>query len=109
MTPKNYRSPSSNISRRDFLKLATAAGLLAGCRTAEQPAATPTNLPTDIPVPTNTPQSTATPVVVVAGGRPDVIKMYPDVPSRVVHTHHAGVWDGDNLLDNIDLVEVNLA
>jgi hypothetical protein len=30
----------------------------------------------------------------------DVIKMYPDVPSKVVHTHHAGVWDGEELAPN---------
>jgi uncharacterized protein (DUF362 family) len=29
--------------------------------------------------------------------RADVIKIYPDVPSRVVQAHHAGVWNGDVL------------
>jgi hypothetical protein len=29
--------------------------------------------------------------------RPGVIRFYPDVPSRVVHAHHAGAWDGENL------------
>jgi hypothetical protein len=29
--------------------------------------------------------------------RPDIIKMHPEVPSKVVHTHHAGVWAGDTL------------
>jgi hypothetical protein len=27
----------------------------------------------------------------------DVVKFYPDVPSQVVHTHHAGAWQGDQL------------
>jgi len=32
------------------------------------------------------------------GRRPDIIQMYPDVPSKVVHTHHAGVWNGETLV-----------
>lgn len=28
---------------------------------------------------------------------PEVIKFYPDVPSKVVHARHAGVWAGDTL------------
>jgi hypothetical protein len=31
------------------------------------------------------------------GRRPDVIQTYPDVPSRVVQTRHAGAWDGGEL------------
>jgi hypothetical protein len=30
--------------------------------------------------------------------RPEIIKMYPDVPSKVVHARYAGVRDGDSLL-----------
>jgi hypothetical protein len=30
--------------------------------------------------------------------RPEVIKAYPDVPSKVVHAHHTGVWDGESLV-----------
>jgi hypothetical protein len=29
--------------------------------------------------------------------RPEVVKFYPDAPSRVVHTRHAGVWNGKEL------------
>jgi hypothetical protein len=29
--------------------------------------------------------------------RPEIIKMFPTVPSRVVHAHHGGVWDGGAL------------
>ena len=30
--------------------------------------------------------------------RPAVIRFYPDVPSKVVHAHHASVWDGEELV-----------
>jgi hypothetical protein len=29
--------------------------------------------------------------------RPEIIQFYPDVPSKVVQAHHAGVWSGDEL------------
>ncbi len=32
--------------------------------------------------------------------RPEVLKFYPDVPSQVVQTHHAGAWDGEQLSPN---------
>jgi hypothetical protein len=72
------------ISRRHFLKVA-AAGLLAGCRPIQPPTAPPTAPPT----PTDTPVPAPTPVADVR--RPDIIKTYPDGPSKVVHAHHAGV------------------
>ena len=79
---------SKRVSRRDFLRL-TAAGLgaAAGGRllAACSPATVPTSTPTIV--------STA-----VSGlRRPEIIKMYPAAPSRVVHTHHAGVWSGNSL------------
>jgi hypothetical protein len=81
---KNTRNDSQRISRRDFLKVVTvtgAAGLLAGCRPASLPTATP---------PSPTPTADASIV-----RRPEIIKVYPDVlKSKVVHTHHAGVWTG---------------
>ena len=46
----------------------------------------PTTAPTATPLPTTTVR------------RPDIIKMYPDAPSKVVHTHHTGVWDGEDLV-----------
>jgi hypothetical protein len=112
------KNHNRKISRRDFIKLATAAGLLAGCRANEQqsisiltddsptdtpiPSPAPSDTPvppTNTPLPTTTPPPTptATPVPTVASRRPDVIKMYPDASSKVVHAHHSGVWNGDNL------------
>ncbi|MBN1813267.1 MAG: DUF362 domain-containing protein [Anaerolineae bacterium] len=82
------RQPSKSIPRRDFLKLsaaAAAAGLLAGCNPGERPATSP--MPSDAPVPTLEPTTEI--------DRADIIKFYPDTPkSKVVHTHHAGVWKG---------------
>jgi len=57
------------ISRREFLKLAAAAGLLAGCRSTVSP----------------------------AERRAGIMKIYPDRPSKVVRARHAGVWNGDAL------------
>jgi uncharacterized protein (DUF362 family) len=148
MRKKNNRKDKTRlrgISRRDFLRMAAVAGLLAGCSPDEQAATTPTSeatatftptsthtptdiptsvptttptlthtptptntfastdtpaftntpLPTEAPVPTNTPVPTDTPVVAV--NRQDIIRMYPDVPSKVIHTHHTGAWNGENL------------
>ena len=81
------------ISRRDFLMIA-AAGLLTRCGPAQQPDNTPTSAPTVAP----TSEPTATPLPTVAIHRPDIIKMYPDVPSKVVHTHQVSVWDGEELV-----------
>ncbi len=99
---QNNPSPNSHargMSRREFVKLAALAGILAGCSPAQQlltPTAPPS--PTSVP-PTDTPlpQPTTAPVA-VSSSRPAVIKMYPDAPSRVVYTQHAGVWSGDNLV-----------
>jgi hypothetical protein len=82
MTNKQNRSAkpySRRIPRREFLKLAAATGLLAGCRPAQQPTIPPT--PSETAEPTQA--STATPP--------------PAKLSKVVRTHHAGVWDGDIL------------
>ena len=116
MTKK--RDPRSSfhsraISRREFMKLTATVGLLAGCQPATQvvaptslptstsvPAPTRTPVPSDTPVPTvaptDTPAATATPRRSVVR-RPDVIKMYPAVPSQVVRARHAGVWSGKDL------------
>lgn len=75
---------AKRISRRDFLRLAAAglgaaAGgpLLAACKGGTTP-------------------MTAT---TTASGlrRPEIMQMHPDGPSRVVQTHHAGVWSGNSL------------
>jgi hypothetical protein len=94
--------------------LAASAGLLAGCRATSQPIPTPVSASTDIPVPTNTlvptntrqptatptsaPTATPTPTLVADARRPDIIKRYPDVPSKVVHAHHPGAWNGEELV-----------
>jgi hypothetical protein len=111
MNEKRIRSSNerpTGMSRRRFLRLAAATGLLAGCVPSPEPTATPTVPPTAThpPEPTSTPTRapTATPTVVptptpsVAIRRPEVIQAYPDVLSKVVRTHHAGVWDGDSLV-----------
>lgn len=105
-------SPSTDerpkgMSRRRFLSLAAATGLLAGCAPSPEPTATPTVPPTaTVPpertraptrVPTATPTVAPTPTPSVAIRRPEVIQAYPDVPSKVVRTHHADVWDGETL------------
>ena len=79
---------SKRISRRDFLRLAAAglgaaAGgrLLAACNRSIRPGSTTTIVPT------------------IDSGlrRPEIIRMYPAALSRVVRTHHAGVWSGNTL------------
>lgn len=51
------------------------------------PAASPSPKLTETPFPT----------LAVPHDRPEVIQTYPDVTSKVIHTHHAGVWRGDRL------------
>jgi hypothetical protein len=79
---------SRGISRRDFLKIA-AASLLAGCTPNPQPEATPAATPR----PTVTPKPT--PITDIR--RPDIIRAYPEVASKVVHARHASAWDGEQL------------
>ncbi len=120
MKQHNATQNSRRISRRQFIKLAAASSLLAGCSPAAQTVSAPTSTPTTPPVATDTPVPVATdtpvpmattpplpsptstptgaPVAVSAAtGPPDVIKFFPDRPSQVVQTHHAGVWQGDQL------------
>jgi hypothetical protein len=119
MTHKKSSSHNSRgLSRREFIKLAAMSGLLAGCGADESAVVMSTNepthppRPTDPPVdkvpPTNTPRAmptnTPAPTATLSPSTPTdstpttgVISFYPDVPSKVVHTHHAGVWAGDTL------------
>ncbi len=95
----------ASITRKEFLRL-TAAGLgalvggrfLAACGEAPTPPAntsTATVLPSLTQATTNTAAATATITSTPRPlRRPDILKFYPTVPSRVVHTHHRGVWDG---------------
>lgn len=114
---KQGNTGKKNVSRRDFLKIA-ALGLLAGCAPTQAPPVTPdataapvaTSAPTDTPAlastntpttaPTLAPTATLTPLPTVTVRKPDIIQFYPTKPSTVVHTHHAGVWSGDNLMPN---------
>ena len=108
-----------SLTRKEFLRLAAIGlGALAGGRflaacgslppapaatqsativsgNIPEPGVAPTTTPTTAPEssPTSAITSTASPVQ-----RSDIIQYYPSVPSRVVHTHHQGVWDGDTLL-----------
>jgi hypothetical protein len=66
---------SRSISRRDFLKFsgaAAAAGLLTGCG-VKKPAVS----------------------------REDAVEFHPDAPRKVVRAHHAGVWEGEELLPDV--------
>jgi hypothetical protein len=107
------------ISRKDFLRL-TALGLgtlvggrfVAACNAATIPpiqAQPPASTISHQPAPTDEPAETSSsapknhPTATITGSpqpirRADILKFFPEVPSRVVHTHHRGVWDGDNLL-----------
>jgi hypothetical protein len=82
---------SRQLSRRGFIKVAAAMSFLAGCRAANpQPTPTPATLPTN----TSTPQSTTTRG---PSPTPTVSQRGPDELSKVVHTHHAGVWNDEEL------------
>lgn len=93
------------ISRREFIiQLAAMAGLLAACGPSEKPSPTATPppttqslanalAPTATPPPTAVPTAgpTSTPTVRPIPPRPEIIKFYPDAPSKVVRARHAGV------------------
>lgn len=94
------------ISRRVFIKMAAMAGMLASCRSLQKlvtPTAASPPAPTHTPAGTPTAVPTATPTAepIASTHRPDIIKMYPEVPSKVVHARHTGVWDGDSLVPEV--------
>ena len=79
---------SKRISRRDFLRLTTAGlGAVAGGRLLA--ACTPATV--------STPTPAIVPTTASVLRRPEIIRLYPAVRSRVVHTHHSGVWSGNTL------------
>jgi hypothetical protein len=85
------------LTRRQFIKLSGAAattGLLAGCTSNQQSTTIPA--PTDVPAPTAVPTGAPAPTVEIR--RPEIVKFYPDAPSKVVRAAHAGVWDGGALV-----------
>jgi hypothetical protein len=104
----------AGLTRKEFLRLA-ALGLgaavggrfLAACNALLTPLAptqmaakTPTSSPTPTEVPVAIPTSSPEPSIPntpTSLRRSEVIKFYPTVPSRVIHTHHRGVWEGDTL------------
>jgi hypothetical protein len=94
----------AGFSRRQFIKMAVAAGLMAGCAPVSpspvsQPAqsggaaTSPPSTNTPLPAATSTP----TTIAVSTGARPAVIKIYPDGPSRVIRVRHPGVWSGETM------------
>ncbi len=132
MSSKNN---SHKFSRREFLKVAATAALLAGCgkqgalvtptassEASDAPTTTSTEAPQSTKAPTETPQPTQTPTETLQPTkaptntpRPtptlvpvpttdvrkvDMVKVYPEVQSKVMHTHHTGVWSGDDLVPN---------
>jgi hypothetical protein len=106
----------ASITRKEFLRIAAVGlGALAGGRflsacgesQTKPTVATPKTGKAD-QSPTKAVPSKAIPPVatetVVAStptaqvpSRAELIKFHPAAPSRVVHTHHGGVWEGDQL------------
>jgi hypothetical protein len=101
MTRNNDSPRPREISRRQFIKLAATACLLAGCRPVEKlvtPVLSeagpepgrrvegPTGTPPPTPTPATTPMPTNTPTPTPKG------------LSKVMHTHHVGVWDNEALV-----------
>lgn len=88
------------MTRKEFLRLMAAGfGTLAAEYLLGACAPPP---PALAPFPTAAPTAIATvpPTLTPFPGRPSVIQMYPEGPSRVVHTRHAGVWSDDTLEPN---------
>jgi uncharacterized protein (DUF362 family) len=104
----NENPDARGISRREFIKLAAAAGLLAGCRPTRQLTVTSTSPPTATATlpPTRTAGPTAEPTATQPADPTATSTLAPTAPptitpsaelSKVVYAHHAGVWDGDTL------------
>ena len=100
---------NSLLSRREFLRLsAIGLGTLAGSRLLSACSPAPvsvTSAPvlTANPVPTAAPAATAMTLPVptatlAARPLPEIIKFFPTVPSRVIQTHHTGVWSNQTLV-----------
>jgi Domain of unknown function (DUF362) len=91
----------SQLSRRDFLRLtATGLGSLAAgplLSACSQNPATATNIPASTPV-SATP--TTRPTATLASARQEILEFFPTVPSRVIQTHHSGVWSSKSLVPN---------
>ncbi len=84
---------SRSLSRKDFLRLSTLGlGALTGGRLLSACSPAPTPTATAVP-PTATIAATQPAVI----PNPEIFQFYPTVPSKVIHTHHAGVWAGEKL------------
>ena len=95
----------SSLSRREFLRLAAVGmGTLAGSRllsACSQIPASATTIPTLAVSATATTAPTALPTAsAVLLRRPlaDIMKFFPVVPSKVIQTHHSGVWSDKTLV-----------
>jgi uncharacterized protein (DUF362 family) len=91
---------SRRRTRRQFLQHlmlmgcgAVASPLLAACAAPLRP----TPLPAVPATSSSTPTPLPTAPIRKAVARPELIKYFPNVPSKVIHAHHAGVWNGDTL------------
>ena len=88
-------SKPTPLSRRDFLRLTAAGlgGLAAGSllNACSQATAIPTATPTA------TLASTAT-ATLAPKSSAEIMKFFPAAPSRVIQTHHGGVWSGKTLV-----------
>lgn len=87
----------SRLNRRDFLRLsAMGLGTLAGGRLLSACSPLPASA-TPIPIaPTATQAATA--AVVAGSSLPEIMKFFPAAPSRVIQTHHSGVWSSGKTL-----------
>ena len=105
-TPADHSASTlRSITRREFLRWAAMASVLAGCSpvvpSVASPSATaaPTAMPTAATTSAAAPRASPTTAAATSSvWRPDIIKTFPAASSRVVHTHHAGVWSGDQLV-----------
>jgi hypothetical protein len=104
---------SGGLSRRQFIRLAAAAGLLAACSPLPQPTAAPASAPTPAPQAADTPLPSAQPPLGTATAHPTataiptatpkavwhppLVKIYPDGPSKIVRARHSGVWSGETM------------
>ena len=108
------RDSLKRISRRDLIKLAATASVLAGCRALEKvitptvapsasapPTPAPTHTPTTPPSATPTVAASVTPTAAPSATPTAAPSATPTAPPTasgvVVRARHAGVWDGDAL------------
>lgn len=95
----------TNINRRDFLRVAgIGLGTLVGGRflsACGQTPASPIPFAPSQTVAISASTATSLPATMAARSRPEVLKLFPDIPSKVIQTHHSGVWSNKTLVPNI--------